>query len=96
MARGKHAIVFGASGIGGWAIVNKILNNYPSKDTFSSVTALTNRPLLLEDSKWPKDSRLDIVSGIDLMKGSQKDLEQTFKEKVPNVHNVTQLYFYGT
>ena len=41
----NHALVFGASGISGWAIVNQILSDYPAKGVFSAVTALTNRPL---------------------------------------------------
>ena len=94
MAQGKHALVFGASGIGGWAIVNALCNNYPSKDTSSSITALTNRPLPIEISQWPDDSRLNVVSGIDLMKDGQKDLENMLKGRITNMHTVTQLYFF--
>jgi hypothetical protein len=91
---GNHALVYGASGISGWAIVNAILNGYPSKDTFSKVSALVNRPLTREMALWPDDPRLQIVSGIDLLKGSQKELDETIKERVPGVENVTQVYFY--
>ena len=92
---GNHALVYGASGISGWAIVNAILNDYPSKDTFSKVSALVNRPLTREMALWPDDPRLQIISGIDLLKGSQEELENTIKEKVPDVDTVTQVYFYG-
>lgn len=90
---GKSALIFGASGVTGWAFVNEILNDYPKKGTWTKVHALTNRPLSLEDSKWPKDSRLNIVSGIDLLKGSQEELEKTMKEKIEGVEEVTHVYY---
>ncbi|KAL5442454.1 hypothetical protein PMIN06_008999 [Paraphaeosphaeria minitans] len=92
---GNHALVYGASGISGWAIVNSILNGYPSNDAFTKVSALVNRPLTREMALWPDDPRLQIVSGIDLLKGSQEELEKTLKEKVPDVDSVTQVYFYS-
>ncbi|KAK7189133.1 uncharacterized protein CC84DRAFT_833446 [Paraphaeosphaeria sporulosa] len=92
---GNHALIYGASGISGWAIVNSILNGYPSKDAFTKVSALVNRPLTREMALWPDDPRLQIVSGIDLLKGSQEELEKTLKEKVPDVDSVTQVYFYS-
>jgi hypothetical protein len=90
----NHALVFGASGISGWAIVNQILSDYPAKGVFSAVTALTNRPLPSEYALWPKDSRLDVVSGLDLMKGSQEDLEASMKEKIKGIENVTQVFYF--
>lgn len=87
----NHALVYGASGITGWAIVNAILNGYPSQGTFTKVSALVNRPLTREMALWPDDPRLQIVSGIDLLKGSQEELEKTIKEKVPDVDTVTQV-----
>lgn len=96
MPEAKHAIVFGASGIGGWAIVNALCNNYPSKGIFSAITALTNRPLPTEISQWPKDARLTVASGIDLMKGSQEELEHRLKNQIDNVSTVTQLFFFCT
>ena len=90
----NHALVFGASGISGWAIVNQILSDYPAKDVFSAVTALTNRPLPAEYALWPKDSRLDVVSGLDLMKGSQEELEASMKEKIKGIENVTQVFYF--
>ena len=90
----NHALVFGASGISGWAIVNQILSDYPAKGVFSAVTALTNRPLPAEYALWPKDSRLDVVSGLDLMKGSQEDLEASMKEKIKGIENVTQVFYF--
>lgn len=92
---GNHALIYGASGISGWAIVNAILNDYPSKDSFSKVTAMVNRPLTREMALWPDDSRLQIVSGVDLIKGTQEELERQIKEKVKDVDTVTQVYFYS-
>jgi hypothetical protein len=91
---GNHALIYGASGISGWAIVNAILNGYPSKDAFSKVTAMVNRPLTREMALWPDDPRLQIVSGVDLVKGTQEELEKQIKEKVTDVESVTQVYFY--
>lgn len=95
MADLKYALVFGASGVTGWALVNEILNDYPQKGIFGGVIALTNRPLTLEQSRWPKDDRLSIVSGIDLLKGSQEDVEKTMKDKIPNLDKVTDHLFFG-
>lgn len=64
MAAQSHAIVFGASGVAGWAIAKECL----ATKSFARVTALTNRSLSLEDSKLPIDSRLTLASGVDLNK----------------------------
>jgi nucleoside-diphosphate-sugar epimerase len=91
-AGGNHALIFGASGITGWAIVNEILNGYPDRSTFSKVTALTNRPLTQEVSQWPSDDRLNIVSGLNLLEGSQQDLEKSLRARVDGVDTVTHVY----
>ncbi|KAF2810070.1 uncharacterized protein BDZ99DRAFT_570697 [Mytilinidion resinicola] len=92
---GNHALIFGASGITGWAIVNAILNGYPTKDAFAKVTALVNRPLSREVAQWPDDPRLQIITGINLLKGTQEELEKEIKEKVPGVETVNQVFFYA-
>jgi len=94
MSAGKHALVLGASGIFGWGVVNEILNDYPSKTTFSRVSALTNRSLSREVSQWPEDLRLHIVSGIDFLKGSQQDLERALSERIAGIGTVTHLFFF--
>lgn len=88
-----HALVFGASGINGWAFVNAILNDYPASDSFESVTAFTNRPLSAEASQWPKSDRLHLVSGLDLINNDQEALERGLVQQVPNVRRVTAVYF---
>jgi nucleoside-diphosphate-sugar epimerase len=94
-SQGRHALVLGASGITGWAIVNAILEGYPTADAFTRVTAVTNRPLTREASGWPSGSRLDMVSGIDLLGGDQTSLNELMREKIPSVDTVSHLYFYG-
>ncbi|KAK4891374.1 hypothetical protein LTR27_010028 [Elasticomyces elasticus] len=90
---GKHALVFGASGVTGWSFVNEILNDYPEKSVWDGVVAMTNRPLKQEDSLWPTDQRLQIVSGIDLLKGSQEDLESALKANVKTISKITHVYY---
>lgn len=89
----KSALVFGASGVTGWSFINEILNDYPKKNTWKRAHALTNRPLSQEQSQWPKDPRLNIVSGIDLLAGSQDDLENELQEKIPDLKEVTHVYY---
>jgi len=90
----KSALIFGASGVTGWAFVNEMLNDYPKKQIWTKVHALTNRPLKAEDSLWPKDDRLNIVSGIDLLKGSQDDLERELRN-IDAIEKVTHVYYLG-
>ena len=96
---GHHALVFGASGILGWAIVNEILNNYPEKGVYSKVTALTNRPLAIEDALWPNPDghrpELNIVSGIDLTKGTVEEVRAVLQARVPDIDSVTQVHYFG-
>lgn len=56
---------------------------------------MTNRPLRQEDSLWPADPRLHIVSGVDLLKGTQEELEQALKSKVKGIEDVTHVYYLG-
>lgn len=91
----KHAIVFGSSGVSGWALVNELLHDYPMKDSWSRITALTNRPLKHETTLWPADKRLNLVSGVDLLEGTQAELDETMKRKITDVHTVTHVYYYG-
>lgn len=93
---GNHALVFGATGIQGWAVVNQILNGYPSEDAFEKVTALTNRPIT-EKMLWLESKKLNIVSGINLLtdKG-QEGLEKEMQERIPNMESITHMFFFGT
>jgi hypothetical protein len=93
---GNHALIFGASGITGWAITNQILEGYPAPETFSKVTALTNRPLKPEATLWPQSDKLQLVSGLDLNnpKG-QEALEAELVKNVKNIETVSHVYFFG-
>ncbi|KAI9721321.1 MAG: hypothetical protein M1828_005181 [Chrysothrix sp. TS-e1954] len=92
MAQSKrHALVFGASGVSGWAIVKELLK-YPTGDTFNLVTGLTNRPLSLSDSSLPADPRLQLASAIDLT-SSVDSVVAALKQKVKSVETVTHVFF---
>lgn len=92
---GNHALVFGATGIQGWAVVNQILNGYPSEDAFDKVTALTNRPIT-EKMLWPESKKMQTVSGINLLTDQgQQGLEKEMKEKIAEVEKVTHMFFFG-
>ena len=90
---GKHALVFGASGITGWAIVNQLLNDYPNADQFSKITAVTNRPLPASFARWPLCPKLQVISGIDLLKGDLEELQKTLRAEIPSVDKTNYLFF---
>ena len=97
-----HALVFGASGLAGWGVVDQLLSDYPVPGTFSTVTALSNRPLSVEDSFWPvrrsgeEIPKFDLISGVDLMKGSMDELAEVLRDKVGDgVENVTHVFYFG-
>ncbi|KAF5660141.1 hypothetical protein FHETE_9114 [Fusarium heterosporum] len=50
----NHALVFGATGLIGWAVVNQLLSAYPAPQTFASVTAVSNRPVDATRTLWPE------------------------------------------
>lgn len=91
----RHALIFGASGVSGWAVVDQLLKGYPNNARWDKVTALTNRPLGLEVSQWPKKDSLHIVSGINLLYGSAEDLLNVMKQKINDVERVTHIFYYG-
>jgi hypothetical protein len=93
-----HALVIGASGLIGWSVVDQLLQPYPSPSPFSKVTALVNRPLKLEDSFWPARSpdrpEWALESGINLL-CSDAEFEKLLKQKVPDIENVSHVYYFG-
>lgn len=94
----NHAIVFGASGLIGWSLVDQLLGSYPYASSFSKITAVTNRPLTLFDSYWPKpDHRCDLqlVSGIDLRHGDGTTLADSLLQNVKDIRTVTHIYYLG-
>lgn len=99
-AKGKHALVFGASGLIGWGVVDQLLSNYPAQGTFSTVSALVNRPLRVEDSFWPERSPatpdLQLVSGVNLAGTTIESLEKLLLREVRGIENVTHVFYFGT
>ncbi|OJJ99637.1 hypothetical protein ASPACDRAFT_52320 [Aspergillus aculeatus ATCC 16872] len=89
----NHALVFGASGIVGWAFVNELLNSYPSPNTFSRITAFTNRPLSPEISQWPRSNKLQLISNLDLIHSDPTSLSTFLQSHVPDLGTVTTIYF---
>ncbi|KAJ5272528.1 hypothetical protein N7478_007653 [Penicillium angulare] len=92
----NHAIVYGASGIIGWALVDQLLGSYLHATSFSKVTAVTNRPLDLSESHWPEpvDQReLQLVSGIDLRQGDGSTLARSLTQKVKDIEKVTHIFY---
>ncbi|EMD69427.1 hypothetical protein GGP41_004586 [Bipolaris sorokiniana] len=91
----KSALVFGASGVTGWSFINEILSDYPAKGTWKRAHALSNRPITLSQALWPEDPRLNMVSGVDLLAHSQESLEKELVEKIPDVAEITHVYYFA-
>jgi hypothetical protein len=89
----KHALVLGASGISGWALVNQA-RIYPSETTFSKISAQTNRPLSREDALIPDDDRIDLFSGVDFTQDVD-EVTKVLQDKVKDIDTVTHIYFTG-
>jgi nucleoside-diphosphate-sugar epimerase len=93
-----HALVVGASGLIGWSVVNQLLQSYPTPSPFFKVTALINRPLVLEDSFWPEQvfshPQLSLTAGVNLL-CSDEEFEETLKEKVSDVDSISHVYYFG-
>lgn len=88
-----HALVLGASGISGWALLNQ-LRSYPSSQSWSRVTGTTNRPFSLEQARLPPDHRFKLVSGIDLTESVDR-IVQDLRDKVPDINSVTHVFYTG-
>ncbi|CZR63447.1 uncharacterized protein PAC_13344 [Phialocephala subalpina] len=81
-----EALVFGASGITGWAITNSALS-YPTPTAFSRVVGFTSRPLSLKDLDFPSDPRLQLYSGLDLSQDA--DTITKYLKKIENIDQIT-------
>lgn len=89
----KHALVFGASGISGWGTIVQ-LTSYPTKETFASITGLTNRPLSAQNALLPDDNRIELVPGVDLS-ASPESVISELEARVPHIADITTVFFYG-
>jgi hypothetical protein len=88
-----HALILGASGISGWAVLNQTCD-YPSPSAFARITGTTNRPLTLEKAGIPYDDRIRLVSGVDFTKSVDEVVAQ-LKAKISDVNTVTHVFFTG-
>ena|ERR1700761_1508193 len=95
MSTGNHALIFGASGITGWSITKLLLSSdFPEAQAFSRVTALTNRPLKLEETLWPASDKLQMGT-VNLMHDNGDDGVVEELKKLEGIENVTHVYFFG-
>ncbi|PTB72171.1 hypothetical protein M440DRAFT_1342790 [Trichoderma longibrachiatum ATCC 18648] len=86
----RTALVFGASGITGWAIAREALT-YPTATTFRRVIGVTNRPLDRVKAFLPDDSRLTLAHGVDLT-ASVDDVVAKLAD-IDGIEDVTDVYF---
>ncbi|KAL2801595.1 hypothetical protein BJX63DRAFT_442177 [Aspergillus granulosus] len=84
-------LVFGASGISGWAVTKNLLS-YPTSTTFSRVIALTHRPRTVQGTGLPEDPRLELYSGI-YLRSNLQGVEQQMQSKIPNLDEITHVYY---
>ncbi|CAG8978764.1 hypothetical protein HYALB_00012496, partial [Hymenoscyphus albidus] len=85
-----------ASGITGWTITNALIEGYPDGNTFSQVTALTNRSLTTQAAQWPSSVKLQVVSGLDLLtEKGQGGLNEEMRSKVKGIETVTHVFFFA-
>lgn len=89
-----HAVVFGASGINGWALIKELVSGHSIPDPFDRVTAVLNRPVSLQDSQWPQDGRLQVATGIDLTADVQ-ELQCAMKAKINGAESISHVYYAG-
>ncbi|KAI1145491.1 hypothetical protein F4825DRAFT_443711 [Nemania diffusa] len=93
----RHAIVFGASGLIGWAVVDQLLRAYPTAGAFSKITAVTNREVKLSESYWPEPGAgrpdLQLISGIDLRRGDGTTLANSLQQAVEDIHTITHVFY---
>ena len=98
MSTHRHALVFGASGLAGWGIVNQLLSNYPAAGSFAKVTALVNRQLDLKTSYWPigEQPKFRLVPGVDLAKEgrTEEEFSDWLKSHVEDIEDVTHVFYF--
>lgn len=92
----NHALVFGATGLIGWAVVDQLLSGYPTSTTFASVTGVSNRPVDASRTFWSGEletrPELQLVSGVDLKSGN---VLGQLREKVAGIEKTTHVFYFG-
>lgn len=96
----KHsAIVFGASGLLGWSVVNQILSRHKDAGSFESVAAVMKRRVSKDDLDLPASSpdhpSFEIVPGIDLQHGTGEELAGELATRVPHIEEITHAFYFG-
>lgn len=91
-AAGHQALIFGASGITGWALARQALV-YPTPAAFARVVALTNRPLDRAAALLPDDARLALHSGVDLTQDAES--VKAALGGIEGIEHTTHVYFAG-
>lgn len=81
----NHALVFGASGMAGWGIVNELSKS----SLFHGIIGTTVRPI--EDIGIAQDDRINLVSGIDLSE-SKKEIHSKL-QGIKDIASVTHVYY---
>ncbi|KJZ77691.1 hypothetical protein HIM_02868 [Hirsutella minnesotensis 3608] len=93
-----HAIVFGAAGLLGWAVLDQLLSGYPRPGSFSRVTAVVNRPVseqsLCVPEASPQRPELQLVPGINLGEGTAQDLARELRDRVPDASQITHVFYF--
>ncbi|KAK3374768.1 hypothetical protein B0H63DRAFT_256100 [Podospora didyma] len=87
---GRAALVFGASGITGWAVLREALR-YPTTQSFSRIIGLSNRPLDRSQLLLPDDPRLCLASGVDLNAGPDQVVAEL--SRIDGIQDVTDVFF---
>ncbi|KAF4467194.1 sirq [Fusarium albosuccineum] len=91
----NHALVFGATGLIGWAVVDQLLSSYPTPTAFASVIGVSNRLVDASRTFWPEESDtrpdLQLVSGVNLQ---SDDVTGQLKEKVPGIERTTHVFYF--
>ncbi|KAK1069599.1 hypothetical protein LTR74_004712 [Friedmanniomyces endolithicus] len=85
----RQALVFGASGITGYALLKQLLV-YPTPTTFSRVIGLTRRSLRTDVAQLPDDHRIELYSDLDLT-----DRAQTLfhLQHIPGIKETTHVFY---
>ncbi|KAK5991891.1 Short chain dehydrogenase sirQ [Cladobotryum mycophilum] len=86
----RTALVFGASGITGWAVLREALQ-YPTANAFHRVIGLSNRPMDRSRFLLPEDKRLILAHGIDLT--TTVDDVAAKLSGIESIGDVTDVYF---
>ncbi|KAK4540893.1 hypothetical protein LTR36_008835 [Oleoguttula mirabilis] len=84
-----QALVFGASGITGYALLSQLLS-YPTPTTFDRIIGVTRRPLHRDVAQLPEDQRLELYSDLDLTDRNQALFSL---QHIPGIEHTTHVYY---